>query len=263
MLINELKAKEFRTIDVLLMAKKIFFENWTAFLLITIILFFPVNLVLSLLSQFILQISLRVDLFSIINQPELFRQFLLSPDYDHLRTYTILYYGILLLFFPLGIMAYAKFTYEKLKGVSISYMEAIQHAFTKIPAMLLSTILMTLGISIGFFFFFLPGLYFTFVWAFTFYGIILRNLSATKAMGYSAQLMRGYFFRITGILLMLTIVAYGFAYLISSIFITGAGNFIIDVIVRMVISIVCAYLFTCFTVLFCNREYFMKPPIKR
>lgn len=110
--------------------------------------------------------------------------------------------------------------FQLLRGQSIRVSEALQRAFARFFPLLGLSILYGLGLIVGTLLLIVPGVILLCAWAVAVPACIVEGLGPTASMGRSADLTKGYRWRIFGLLILLWVI-------------NGIGSQIIEVILRL------------------------------
>lgn len=254
-MLDMVKQHELKLFHLLAFAKKIYSQNLKTILLITLVVFFPINIVLALLANNLVDIGASINLIAIQQNQDLLEKFMNSPELSQIMTYNTLYMIIQLFFAPLGIMAAAKVTQNSLNGEKIAYKEAILESFSKAGTAIISIFVSLIMTSIGFLCLFIPGIFLTVVWYFSTYAIMLSDKKAISSLGYSMNLVHGNFLKVLGTIIMILCLNYVVSYCLSYLFMWGMGTFAVDVLMRMVDSAISMFFYILIAVWYMNREF--------
>ena len=91
-------------------------------------------------------------------------------------------------------------------GQDITPGEAYQIVMPSLGSLILTAILVTIVISIGFMLCLIPGIYLAVALSFAIPVVVLEGLGATAAMGRSMDLVRGYWLRVAGTMVLLGLI---------------------------------------------------------
>ena len=206
-MINELNQYEIGFFNILNMGKKIWSDNIKTMAFILMIIFFPVNLMLSIINQ------LMLNTVSDINMDILFQN-LGTVGFDALPKdyiiYNFLYIVVQVFFQPLGIMAVAYVTWKCVKKESVNYKEAVSFSLEKGGIFIISAFIYIFFIFVGGILVF-PAIYICIAGYFYFYAIIIDNKNPLFAIGHSMIIVKGRWFRTFAYLMIID----GFKYVVS------------------------------------------------
>ena len=206
-MINELNQYEIGFFNILNMGKKIWSDNMKTMAFILMIIFFPINLVLSIVNQF------RIDSMANVNMDILFQN-ISTVGFDAIPKnyvmYNFLYMVVQFFFEPLGIMAVAYVTWKCVKKESVNYKEAVSISLEKGGMFIISAFIYIMLIFVGGILIF-PAIYIAIAGSFYFYAIIIDNKNPLYAISQSIRTVRGRWFRTFAYLMIID----GFKYVVS------------------------------------------------
>lgn len=206
-MINELNQYEIGFFNILNMGKKIWSDNIKTMAFILMIIFFPVNLMLSIINQ------LMLNTVSDINMDILFQN-ISTVGFDAIPKnyvmYNFLYMIVQFFFEPLGIMAVAYVTWKCVKKESVNYKEAVSISLEKGGMFIISAFIYIMLIFVGGILIF-PAIYIAIAGSFYFYAIIIDNKNPLYAISQSIRTVRGRWFRTFAYLMIID----GFKYVVS------------------------------------------------
>ncbi len=243
--------KELGIMEILKDALGFFRENIKTILMITLIVSIPVFFI----SRLILEVFFK-SLLSVSS-----KSFSYS-DIGALLQTLLSFTGIMILFGLIAgllvTMGLAYFISKKVKGENVDYKEALQKAVSKLPIGFGTSIFEGILLFILYILLILPGIYFSFLWVFATYAIVLRDKSWMKALDYSKSIVHGRWWGTFGKLF-----AMGLIIIIISIVITFGTGFILKFVpVEIIRSLVAdsidwlirAFAIVATTILFLNME---------
>lgn len=255
---------EIGLIELFSLTRELFRKNKTPLFLITVCVFFPLNILSEVINYLMLGTIQNIN--ALMANPGLIDQFINSGQFQGILFYAIICLIIFYIFEPVGTMAIAigvkkavfEKKYDSLSLESESQLDwkfcikkAISHGIYIVPASLLYFFAITFGIS----FFALPGIFFAVVWFFHPYAIALSDQKALSSLTYSGSLVQGRFFRTLIDLSAFFILNNILSYAVGSLFALGGTNFLFDVLGNFVMSSISCILVTAYTLYYLNREY--------
>lgn len=282
MFIKEVQVKELTISEMLHIAKKVYFDNFRTLLFIIIIIFFPINIISSILEANIAKIYSAVNFDAILQNPELFEKFILSGENKQVALYNFIFMMIQIFFIPLGVMAVAKVTNDFIYGGKTQYKHAILDSFSKgaslVITILLYGIIVFLGIGVITMIFFgnvlfgkgilfsstyLMGIFVLFIFYlilfcyfyFYVYAVALSEKKGFSALKHSVKLVKGRWFKTLGIILLFgfvnNFVSIGLQRLLS----LDSNIFFLVVFSKTAAACVDIFFYTIVGVWFLNREF--------
>ncbi len=252
-MLNELRNKELRMVEMFSFSAKIFRENLVPILFITILVFFPISIVLNIVTTQIDQSLSVLHGATVVNGTGL----MMKNEITKLIIYLLVMMILFVFLEPLGIISVAKGAEKRICGEDVHYGEIILYALSKGPSIILTGILYTFFVGLASILFF-PAIYLGIIWGFYVYAIGLRDKSGLDALRYSRNLVRGRWWLTFGIFLVLGLLTSAFTYGIDVICMAGSGMFFMDVLSSVLVYIIQAFVMTFMTVWFINREYLIE-----
>lgn len=250
---NELRNRELKISEIFSLSAKIFRGNLIPILFITVLIFFPISIILNIITNQIEQSINVLHGAMAINS----KGFLLTNEIKRLGIYMLVMEIILVFLEPLGVIAVAKGTEKRICGEEVHYGEMILHALGNGPSIILVGILHTLFIGVASFLFF-PAIYLWIIWCFYLYAIGLRDKTGLDALRYSHSLVRGRWWYTFGIFALLIVLEFICSYGIGTICMAGTGIFFLDTLSSVLSYIVRAFVIIFITILFINRSYLVE-----
>ncbi len=211
---NLLKEGELRFLQLFNMSKEIYKNNMKVMMFILILLFLPINIILGVLSEFMVNSMYGINMNILIQNIENIGISALPKEYI---IYNFLYMTVQVFFEPLGIMAVAYVTYKYVCGESINYKEAISRSLEKGGMFLISAFIYIFFIFIGMSFIF-PGIYIAIAGYFYMYAIIIDDKNPLSAIIYSFKTVRKRWFKTFTYLIIIGICKYSISVLMSYVF---------------------------------------------
>ncbi len=243
--------KELGIMEILTKSLEFFRENIQTILMITLIvsvpIFFISRLILELFFKSLLSVS--SESFSYSNSGSMIQTLL---SFTGVMLILGLISGLLVT------MGLAYFISKKIKGEKSDYKKALQKAVSKLPIGLGTSIFEGILLVILFILLILPGIYFSYLWVFATYAIVLRDKSWMKALDYSKSIVQGRWWSLFGKLLVMGIIV-GIAAIVV-IFVVALVVQLIPLAIVQNLIIDCvgwaikAYTLVVLTILFLNME---------
>jgi hypothetical protein len=106
---------------------------------------------------------------------------------------------------PIGSAAMLHVITQEYLGEPVSLGGAFQFAIGRFLPLLGTSILVGLGLILGFMACCIPGIYFAICWAFASQVVVMENLSGAEALGRSRSLVQGYFWHVFGVLFVVSL----------------------------------------------------------
>ena len=156
---NSIKQKELKFFEIFLLTRNIFKDNFQVYLLVVIIVFFPINVAISIISVLINNTNAQIDMASVVSNTEMFNKYMDSPQGQKFAVYNLIIYAILMFFLPIGTMAIAKITKNHVYGVKTSYSKAILESVSKGVFLIPASIIYGVTTALGLMSFVIPGLF--------------------------------------------------------------------------------------------------------
>lgn len=165
---------------------------------------------------------------------------------------------IQLLEFFIGViatMSLAVLIDEAIRGRAISWQTALKRSVSRWGAAIWTGILAGLIILGMTLLLIVPGIIWSFYYAFFAYVVVLRGLSGKRALDYSKAMVKGQWWRVFGYLLVINIIGF-FVGLVASVpFCFTPENQLLDIVSDTLIDIVSALFMAMTIVFFLNNDY--------
>lgn len=110
------------------------------------------------------------------------------------------------LLLPIGTAATLHVIAQEYMGQPVSLGEALRFSLTRFFSLLITMILLIIFVVVGFSLCVLPGVYMVVIWAFWSQVVVMENASGWSALARSSNLVSGFFWRVAGVLLLVSIV---------------------------------------------------------
>jgi hypothetical protein len=238
---HELFARPYNLGDLLSLAWKLFSDNFKAILIITIIVYVPLNLISALFP---------VPAPSGTTPNELARAWLdiVTSAAFILTTIITMLASVLV---PLAI---ALLTRKYLDGQTLDYQAALKQAIPRWLPGIGTTGLMSLlllGLSL---FLIIPGVIFAIYWAFAIYVVMLNNKSGMAALNYSRQVVRGRWWRTLGYFIVFGLISGMASWVINIPLAAYLSNPVVNFISSLLANIIFSFITVATVLLFLNLE---------
>lgn len=248
MLIDKIKKDSLAFGEMILLSWKILKSNKISLLLVTLLIFIPINIVTEIVSGYITNITQNIDLQALANSEALFRQFVSSKEYYALYIYELVFLGIQIFFVPFGVMATAKIACDSIYGGKADHKVALMKSFSKCGIMFLTTIIYAVGLTLGMFAFIVPAIFLSMRWYFYLYSIALDDQKFMGALGKSSNLVKERWFSTFRYAVLIFLLHFGISIMIQMFFIVGGYHFVLGVITRTMLSFVSVFFYIVTTV---------------
>ena len=252
MLKDIIKKPKLNTLEALIVSRNIYKNNSKTFLMILLLAWIPINIILTILTFKVGEISLSPKIFTDI---EFAKQFAASEGGQLFILYNIVANLIVMFFKPIGLMAIALVSRDFIFEHNTNFKTALKIAFSKGVYMIPAVILYFILTSAGFMFFVIPGIMVMILLYYYLYAIILDNKTTLSSLKQSFMLTNRSIIKsgitIGIVMLMNYLVSYG----IDSLLYWGYNNFIIQIISRSLCSFFDIIFVIVFTIIYLNRLY--------
>lgn len=257
-MIKLLRKEELSLTNILNCARKVYKENFMTLLFITIIVFFPINILLTIVENHLFRIYDTIDFNAIFSDVTLLEQFSVSRERIQIMTYSGIFTAIYLFFVPIGIMAVAKVANDFVYGGKANYKHAILESFSKGAYLIIASIVYIVCVCIGVSLFLIPGLFLVVVWYFYIYAIALSDKKWISCLFHSMLLVKRKWFKTFFIVLFFYFTNYFISLGIQIIFNLGTDFFFLNVFSKTISSLVDIFYYICISIWFLNREFLVK-----
>lgn len=241
---HELFKREYQLGDLLTLAWRLFADNFKAILIVTLIVYVPIEL-----------ISLIIPAAALSNSTSVW-QYVLTAN-----TFIIVaLFGLAGILVPLAI---AYIIRKNLDGQVVDYQTALRQALSKwLPGIATSVVMgiFLLGLYI---LLVIPGIIFTIYWAFTLYIVILNNKSGMEALKYSREVVKGRWWKTMGYLLVFAIIVGVINWAITMPLGSLSKNAIVGLVASLISDVLLAFTTVATVLLFLNMESVKPTPAIR
>lgn len=203
---NEVYHRELNWMELISQALHIFAAKFGAFLRVLVVVFLPICLLESVITDRLISATVGLQAFSSAAN-------ISAGDVSQvleLSKYLLINYGLLfmvsLFLQPVGVIAIAKMVKQFLDGKQVSAKQAILEAFAKMPAIFVTglffgVLVLLLSIPI------IPGIYFGIAWGLYQYVICFEDRSGWDALRGSKRLVKGKWWKTLAIFWLLSAIA--------------------------------------------------------
>ena len=255
MLIDDIKNKKILSIgECLGCGYAMIKQNMTAVLFILLIIYFPINLLSGYVSIAASNIGANIDLTAILSDPAMIEKFISTPEYVKLASYNLIGNVIEMALTPFGAMAVIFLTKAGLEGKTTNYKEALAAAFSNAWRFICSLIVFSVCVSFLSLFAVIPGIFMGVVWYFYLQAIVLDDCRGIKSLGYSRELVKGRWWKTFLYMIVFYLLNYAASYLISMLFMWGAGSYFSIGVAGVVLSFVSMIFVAAKTVVYINFQ---------
>lgn len=249
---EELYRRELRWTELFSYAFHVFAENAGAILKVMVIIFLPISLLEGVLldriasNQAILQTIQQSD--ALLSDASVVTTALLQ-----MLSNELIYLAVMLFLQPVGIIAVARLTKQRLEGREISAKAAILEAIQMEPTILVSGIIWGVLVMFGSLVI-IPGIYYAVAWCLYLFAIGLSDKKGWEALRYSKTLVRGRWWRTAGVLLLFGCVSMLFNSAFELVYVFGTENAGIDTLYHFLCYFSTSFVAAGEAILFLNRE---------
>lgn len=216
---DEIKNTEMSIIQLIRMTGKIFKENANAIIIVTLIIFIPINIATSLIPLNEAQSNLN----SLIPDGEALNNSLLNFSSIFNATMEFLKWSVTSLaiqqfFGCIAIMAIAFITYQFIEGNKIDYKVALEEAFTKWPKAVWTIIISSIIMVWLYIMLIIPAIIFAIYTNFMLYVIVIKKQKGIEALKYSYKIVKHRFWRTLSKLIFITLLQIFINSMLSQLF---------------------------------------------
>lgn len=169
-----------------------------------------------------------------------------------------LYQMLLSLIATIGI---AMIVERSLQEIPFTWNDLLKQVLSKLPTTIGTGIFMGLILSILSLLLLFPAVIWSVYYSFTFYVVALRNIGGKKALNYSKNLVKGQWWRVLWVNLIIMIGEL-FIFMISHNFHLISGNRFYHFILSIIVDTLSAFFLVVSTVYFLNNDHLKKSPQK-
>lgn len=237
MLLNELRQRYLSMTEVIRASMEVFSKNFRTIAVICTVLYFPISILSTLISTYIVKLGGPADITDILMNRELWAEYMNSPVFRDVMIYTLLLNIISVLVAPIVTIAISKLTGNYIfGGQTEDYGEIIVFSFSKFPMMFLTSILASVIIFGGFAAFIIPGVIFSVNYYFFIQALALSEKNGIHALRYSRSLVRGKWLETFVFSIALYFMNYFFTWFVKLLFFWAYGSFFGMVIIGIALS---------------------------
>ena len=223
---------------------ELFTKNFKLILAIALIVYIPLYLIVEIFSQFLGAGFVRSAGF--------------GQDYSATAAAfgfsTFILVVITLIIELIAIMAIIYAINQRINKKNINYKEALQKSLSRLgPAVWTNIVLFVFLLGL-FILLIVPGIIFSIYWAFANYAVILHNKSGKNALDHSKSIVKGRWWRVFGILIVIAILSGLASIALTNILSLIPKNFILNIIANTVLRVLMTFFTIVGTVLFINLD---------
>lgn len=249
---DEISSKEMSFIKILQMAVDILKTNFKSILLITLIIFIPINIVNSIIP---LETILN-EIYDLIDNTSDFDVVTLEILRDTILRFSkwnLVKFAVNQFFGCLAIMAIASIVYKNINKEDINYKVSLEEAFARwLPAAI--TILLSTSITIMFYCFMLiPALIFLVYTNFIVYIVVLKKQKGLQAIKYNINIVKFRFFKTALRIILISISKFILTCLFASLIFYL--NFTSSFIINCLNTLISMFFWIVQTIWFLNYDY--------
>lgn len=226
----------------------IFRQRFKDFALLTLVIYLPLNLIeFSFLAYF------RDNFRDFLHEtmPEMNAIMLPTNEIILLILLFLSSIGLSVLFTP----SVAIIIEDHFYGDETNYIDALKKAFSRYWSLWKTFLIATAILSLLYLCFFIPGIVWGIYYIFIFTIVGLRNVDGKVALDYSKSLVKGQWWRVLGITLMLLLCNVVFALFIKALFFLAKDDLAVNVIANTIASIGSTFFTVGMTIFFLNEDY--------
>lgn len=253
-LIDEVRKREFNIFEIFAISKGIYKSRFKPILDISIFLGLPINILLAFVSISAANLGQSLNFEAIMNNPELFTQFLESEAWRNIGLYYLLLVVIQSMVLPLVTMAAARISEDFLMGKTTSSKEAVKESFSNGAVLIFASLIHEIFIFCGTTLFVIPGLIFYVMFYFYVYAIALDGKGVLSSLSFSKSLVKGMFLKTAIAVVIIFTVNYSLSYIINFAFSFFGVSMFTEAIAGVVRTLMDCYFVVVITVYYINRK---------
>jgi len=249
-----ISKKELNIFEILNIAIAVFKNNVLNITLAVITIYFPIAVLSETIAQRMdFEVFLK-DFQALFTSDSSFFNIISSSQIK----YFVLLRLIQLIIAPLLTMAVAVITKGSLSGERIDYKKASVISISHGPVLILTSLLSSVVIMLGYVAFFVPGFYFTVIFHFFAYSIVLNDTGIFESLLYSKSLTKGRWFKAFIYMAIFFTVVAGFNNSMNALFVLLGESFFAGILTSMLGAFIESFFYVVTAVWFLNLEYFKK-----
>ena len=235
---HNISKKEYKLKDILSHSWDLFKNNFKLILIITLVVYIPLNILISFIP---LEGLMALDGYAAFR--------------IHMRIVQLLesFIGVI------AFMAIAFAVKTMLNKKAIGYKEAFKQAVARWPSAIWTKIiagLFLIGLTI---LLIIPGVIYSIYWTFATLAVVLFDKSGKKALDYSKSVVKGRWWRVLGVMIVLQLLAFIIGLVVTAPFWLMPENVILDLFSNTLIDVVFSFYTVTITVFFINLDKFKFP----
>lgn len=231
---QEIYNKEYSIGKILSESWRKFKENFRLILLITLIIYIPINIIVAF-----------IPINTLMEQKGILQGF---------RTYMEVILALEGLIGIIATMAIAYAIKNKIDGRSISIGEALKKSFSRWGAAIGTNIILGIflwGLTL---LLIIPGIIYYVYWLFVLYVVILQDKSGKSALDYSKTIVKGRWWKVAGYSLVFWILSLIVGIIAGASYWFLSNNFLTSIAIGTLINVVLSFFIVVFTIFFINFD---------
>ena len=252
MLFDYISKRRMGIVEILRMSKYIMTKDIFNYIKVLVVLFLPINIVLSMVNTLVANAASYFDLRVVLQSRENIMEFFASPQYKAISRYGFITMLIEMFVVPLIIMSVARIVKNYCTGKESTFETIFKEAFSKGYVLILSTVIYMAILVCGFTCFIIPGVVLLVFMIFYIYNIMLNDAGPWRAIKDSFKLVgKSWFWVALYSLLFFMVKA-----VLSQIIVMILGFLAVDAVSTAMVTTVASFTdllyYTAMTVLFLN-----------
>ena len=231
---KDINKKKYSLGDIWISAWNIYKKNFKLFLIISLLIYLPAYIIINLFEEFssnLIEINIAYTILSVI---------------------IVIIIALIGTYIPLIAIMYS--VDKTIKNKQLNYQEVIKKGFSKFFPAFGTTILLVIFLIGLFILLIVPGIIFSIYWYFTIYAVVLRDKSGKKALDYSKAVVKKRWWRVLGILLVISLAVGVITLIINGILLAISSHVIIKIISDTLTSIISIFMMVAATIFFINLD---------
>ena len=252
MLFDYISKRRMGVVEILRMSKYIMTKDIFNYIKVLVVLFLPVNIVLSMVNTLIANAVSYFDIRVVLQSRENIMEFFASPQYRAISRYGLIIMLIEMFVVPLIIMSVARMVKNYCTGEEAAFEAVFKEAFSKGYVLILSTVIYIAILVCGFTCFIIPGVILFVFMIFYIYNIMLNDAGPWRAIKDSFRLVGKNWFWVALYSLLFFMVKTAFSQIVFMFIGFLAADTISAAIVTTAASFTDLLYYTAMSVLFLN-----------
>lgn len=252
-MLEAINNKELKVTDILSIATKLFFDNFSMVMVVVAFLFFPISILNAMITD---RLNIGVQLLDSLNTTGAILENMPAFKGAALNFFEnyLLLIALYLFLEPIGVISIAKIAKKSVCGEPIHMQEIIGEAMDCLWSVIITAIPYFILVFIACIFFVIPGVYLGVIWTFYVYAIGLRQKRGWKALEYSAKLTKGRFWKTVLMILTIFLIALSWDWIFGTVKLILPRHIATDILSYTLSYIVACFASMTLAVLFMNRE---------